>query len=80
MSYFRRYKEMVDSESTSQTHAIGLAFKFAIGFTMLAIQLVFMFALNVIVGAYDLVKDLVFKDKVTVDENPEDLYNYKIDK
>jgi hypothetical protein len=80
MTFYKRSKDMVDSESTSSTQAIGVAVKYAIGFTMLAIQLIVMFAIHVVVGVFAFIKDLVVKDKVTVDESPEDLYNYKIDK
>jgi hypothetical protein len=80
MSFYKRSRDMVDLESTSSTHAIGIALKYAVGFIMLAIQLTGMFVLHVAVGAFDLVKEAVKKEKVTVDETPEDLYNYKIDK
>jgi predicted transport protein len=80
MSYFKRYKDMVDSESTSQSQAIYIAFKYAIGFTMLAVQLIAMFVLHVAVGAYGLLKEKLKNRKETVDEDPENLYNYKIDK
>ena len=68
---------MVDAESTSATHAIGVAVKYMIGFAMLTIQLVVMFGIHVVVGAFDFVKDKVTSNKETVDETPEDLYNYE---
>ena len=80
MSFYKRSRNIVDAESTSATHAIGVAVKYMIGFAMLAIQLVVMFGIHVAVGAFDFVKDKVTSDKVTVDDDPENLYNYKIDK
>ena len=80
MSFYKRSRDMVDAESTSSTHAIGIALKYAVGFVMLAIQLTGMFILHVAIGAYDIVKEKLKDRKESVDEDPENLYNYKIDK
>ena len=80
MSFYKRSRDMVDAESTSSTHAIGIALKYAVGFAMLAIQLTGMFVLHVAVGVYDFAKEKLQERKETVDEDPENLYNYKIDK
>ena len=78
MSFYKRSRDMVDLESTSSTHAIGIALKYAVGFAMLAIQLTGMFILHVAVGAYDFVLSKIEeRNNKSVDDEDKDMYNYK---